>query len=110
VSIEEDKKVGKMHSTNYFDAFIEVADDCPVTAGEAPPQKEGRKTIANLQFEMLKDNPYKYTSDDVLFRIYAAKNNVADKDIDKEKNQVLFKGAALFSFLSVTKALWVGSP
>lgn len=96
MSIEEDKKVGKMHSTNYFDTFIEVADDCPVIAGEAPPQKEGRKTIANLQFEMLKDNPYKYTSDDVLFRIYAAKNNVADKDIDKEKTRFFSKGQPCF--------------
>jgi hypothetical protein len=85
-----------MHSINYFDTFIEVAEDCPVAAGEVPPQKEDRKTIADLQFEMLKDNPYKYTSDDVFFNIYAAKNNVSEEGFDKEKSKFFSKGQPCF--------------
>jgi hypothetical protein len=85
-----------MHSINYFDTFIEVAEDCPVDTGEVPPQKENRKTIADLQFEMLKDNPYKYTSDDVLFNIYAAKNNVSEEGFDKEKSEFFSKGQPCF--------------
>ena len=30
----------KRHTTNYADAFIEVAEDCPARAAEAPPPKE----------------------------------------------------------------------
>lgn len=55
-----------MHTTNYFDTFISVAEDCPATVGEVPPAKSPR-TAAQIQYEMLADNPHKYTSDDVLF-------------------------------------------
>jgi len=27
----------KTHSTNYFNTFIQVAEDCPAQRGEAPP-------------------------------------------------------------------------
>jgi hypothetical protein len=29
-----------MHTTNYLNTFIEVAEDCPVKAAEIPPVKE----------------------------------------------------------------------
>jgi len=65
-----------MKTTNYCDTFIEVAEDCLVTAAEIPPQKEGQKTAANIQYEMIRVSPYQYSSDDVLFQVYAIKNNV----------------------------------
>ena len=42
-----------MESTNYFNTFIEIAEDCPVNFGEIPPVKGDKKTVANLQYEML---------------------------------------------------------
>lgn len=54
------------HTTNYFDTFIEVADDCPVVSSEVPPAKDPR-TAAQITFEMLVDQPYMFTSDDVLY-------------------------------------------
>ncbi len=55
-----------MHTTNYFDTFISIAEDCPVTAGEVPPVK-APKSAAQIQYEMLAAHPYEYTSDDVLY-------------------------------------------
>lgn len=43
----------KLHSTNYYDTFIEIADDCPVTSGEIPPVKGHNKTVAYLQFDII---------------------------------------------------------
>lgn len=54
-----------MHTTNYTDTFIAVAPDCPATAAEAPPEREPA-TVARLQYEMLRDAPYRHTSDDVV--------------------------------------------
>jgi hypothetical protein len=56
-----------MHTTNYFDTFIQVAEDCPVQTGEEPPPRAGNPTVAGLQYKMIADAPYKYTSDDVIF-------------------------------------------
>lgn len=48
----------KTHTTNYFDTFIQVADDCPVMDGEVPPLKGKEKSIATIQFELIRGNPY----------------------------------------------------
>jgi len=45
----------KIHTTNYKDTFIEIADDCPSIIGVAPPIKGDSKTTANIQFEMVRD-------------------------------------------------------
>lgn len=55
-----------LHTTNYYDTFIEVAADCPVKKAEAPPVKEP-KSVAQIEYQMLAHHPYKYTSDDVLY-------------------------------------------
>ena len=85
-----------MKTTNYLNTFIEVAEDCPIIAGEIPPQKNNEKTVANIQFEMMSSNPYKYTSDDVIFSVFAIKNNVSKKDIDKEREKFFSKDNLVF--------------
>ena len=39
----------KVHTTNYIDTFIEVADDCPTDIGENPKSKGDKKTVAEMQ-------------------------------------------------------------
>lgn len=92
-----------MTTTNYFNTLIEVAEDCPINAAEIPPQKGDKKTIANLQFEMLKDNPYKYTSDDVIFSVFTAKNGIQKKNWDAEREKFFSKGQACFRCSPLTK-------
>jgi hypothetical protein len=40
----------KMNTTNYSSTFIEVAADCPVAVGTAPPEKEPR-SAAQIEYE-----------------------------------------------------------
>jgi hypothetical protein len=82
-----------MHTTNYQNAFIEVADDCPVTAAAIPPQKMADKTIANIQFEMMAEHPYQFTSDEVIFKGYAIKNQLTS-NLEQEREQFFSKGQA----------------
>ena len=84
-----------MKSTNYYNAFIEVADDCPITTAEIPPMKGDVKTVPLLQFEMIAHNPYTYTSDEVLFTIFALRNGLSPHDED-EKTRFFSKGQACF--------------
>jgi Family of unknown function (DUF6157) len=62
---------------NYFDTFIEVAEDCPAQNASAPKTKGEKKTIAVLQYEMIANHPYEYTQEDVLFETYADYNQIA---------------------------------
>lgn len=91
-----------MKTTNYYNTFIEVAEDCPVTTAEVPPLR-GEKTIANIEFELLVDNPYEFTSDDVLFHVHAAKHQLRTKEFDREREQFFSKGQACFRSSPLTK-------
>ncbi len=86
----------KTHSTNYENTFIEVADDCPVKMAEIPPVKDDAKTAANIQFEMVSKNRYKFTSDDVLFHVFAEKHNVSKKDLNAARTKFFSKGQPCF--------------
>lgn len=68
-----------MTSTNLPNTFISVADDCPVYVAEVPPARSP-KSIPQIEFEMLIDDPYKYTSDDVLYVANAERRGMARKD------------------------------
>ncbi len=81
-----------MHTTNYTNTFIKIAPDCPVTKGETPPVKGGNKTVANLQYEIIGGHPYEYTSDDVIFEVYAMKANIAKQNLKKEREKFFSKG------------------
>lgn len=90
------------HTTNYKDTFIEIAEDCPTTIGEIPPAKTV-KTVATIQFEIVHRNPYKYTSDDVLFQVFADKNDLTKGEYKKAREQFFSKGQPCFRASPLTK-------
>jgi len=92
-----------MHTTNYINTFIQIADDSPTSIAEIPPLKGENKTAANIQFEMIIDHPYKYTSDDVLFNVFAIKNNIPKSDLKEEREKFFSKGQACMRASALTK-------
>ena len=85
----------KIHTTNYQNTFIEIAEDCPVQKGEIPQLKKAGKTIANIQYEIIEGNPYKYTSDEIIFQCYMIKNKVKG-NLNKLKEEFFSKGQPCF--------------
>ena len=65
-----------MTTTNLPNTFIAVSDDCPVFIAEIPPAREP-KSIPQIEYEILADNPYKYTSDDVLYAANGERRGVS---------------------------------
>lgn len=97
----------KVHSTNYFDTFIEVAEDTKASSGTVPPSKEN-KTVAEMQYELVKKNPYKYTSDDVFFQVYADRNDLTKEEYKKAREQFFSKGQPCFRASPLTKTYGFG--
>lgn len=87
------------HTTNYYSTFLEVSEDCPIFESEIPKEKAGNKSVALLQFEMISHNPYKFTSDEVLFHIYAMRNDLPANESNREdffsKGQPCFRASPL---------------
>lgn len=93
----------KIHTTNYTNTFIVVAEDCPVSSGQTPPQKANAITAANAQFEMISQSPYKYTSDEVLFQVFADKNDLLPSQYQEAREQFFSKGQPCFRASPLTK-------
>ncbi|MBP6304180.1 MAG: hypothetical protein KBB37_14340 [Bacteroidia bacterium] len=93
----------KIHTTNYINTFIEIADDCPTEVGEMPPIKQEAKTVANIQFEMVSKNPYKFTSDDVLFQVFAIRKDLTKSEYKEAREQFFSKGQPCFRASPLTK-------
>lgn len=97
----------KIHSTNYFDTFIEVAEDTKADSGTKPPTKE-KKTVAEMQYEMIAKNPYKYTSDDVFFQVFADRNDLTKAEYKQAREQFFSKGQPCFRASPLTKTYGFG--
>ncbi len=93
-----------MHTTNYRNVFIEIAEDSTATQGEVPPLKGEKKSVANLQFEMLYGNPYQYNSDDVLFGVFAIRKGFDEEEIAEQKEIYFSKGQPCFRASPLTKS------
>ncbi|WP_392392021.1 DUF6157 family protein [Paenibacillus senegalensis] len=77
---------------NYYSTFIEVAEDCPVTAAEIPVSKKEKKTVPVLQYELIAHHPYVYTQEDVLFEVFARRNNIPEEQRPLEREKFFSKG------------------
>lgn len=92
-----------LHTTNYQNTMIMIADDSPSSAGEIPPVRGDKKSIANLQFELMHKAPYKYTSDDVLFEVYAIRNEITKAERKAARAQFFSKGQPCLRASPLTK-------
>lgn len=100
--------MSKTHTTNYFDTFIQVADDCPAVSGEIPKAKGNSKTVAEIQFEMIAKKPYAFTSDDVLFKVFAQRNDISSAEEEEAREKFFSKGQPCFRASPLTKRYGFG--
>ena len=94
----------QVHTTNYTNTLITVAEDCPVLTGTIPPaERAGKKTIAGLQYAMLCARPYQKTSDEVLFAVHAQRKAIPETERRHARKQFFSKGQACMRCSPLTK-------
>ncbi len=98
----------KVHTTNYFNTFIEVAEDTKVSCGSMPTAKV-TKTIARMQYELIAKNPYKFTSDDILFQVFADRNKLTKSAYKQAREQFFLKVQACLLGSTMPKSYGFGA-
>ncbi len=81
----------------YFQTLIAVAYDCPVGESEVPPNRRAKKTVANLHYELLSENPGTFTQEDVLFQSWLLRQEGIDtfgSEVDQLREQFFDKPQA----------------
>ena len=81
----------RMHTTNYFETFITVAPDNSASEAVEPPARP-TPSVAELTHRMIADHPYRFTSDDVIFTVWADRNGVAEADRESARETFFSKG------------------
>jgi Family of unknown function (DUF6157) len=97
----------KIHSTNYFNTFIEVAEDIKAEIGTIPPAKD-KKTVAEMQYSLVSKNPYKFTSDDIFFQVFADRNDLTKAEYKRAREEFFSKGQPCFRASPLTKTYGFG--
>ena len=98
----------KMHTTNYFDTFIQVAEDTKVNCGTKPPSRVKKPSIAELQYNLLVNNPYTFTSDDILFKVFAKRTNIPKEAYPKAREDFFSKSKACLRASPLAKTYGFG--
>lgn len=79
-------------STNYYNTLIEIAEDSPTPTSVVPNLT--KSTVASQQYELIADNPYTYTSDDVIFHRVAEKESIPADQVPSAQEAYFQKGRA----------------
>lgn len=61
-----------------------------------------------MQYDILAKHPYQFTSDDVLFQVYADRNDLTKADYQKERELFFSKGQPCFRASPLTKTCGFG--
>ena len=92
-----------MHTTNYINTFIAVAEDSPAESAVVPESKGDKKTVAQLQLEAITKAPYTLTSDDVLFGVHAERAGIPATAREAAREEFFSKGQPCFRASPLTK-------
>jgi hypothetical protein len=74
-------------SLNYIDTFIQVAKDCPVTSGVVPTMRGKKKQAHLIQYELISQNPYLYTQEDVLWETHVRHKELLESQVTPDQRR-----------------------
>lgn len=91
----------------YYDTFIAVAPDYGGATAKEPVPRGAKKTIAQLQYEMLIEAPFVHTQEDVLFKVWFDRQDfdeLADDEIEALRTDYFATGRACLRASPLTKS------
>src|SRR5699024_9649981 len=66
------------------------------------------RTIAAIEYDLISRHPYRFTSDDVLFRVHAERHTIRKSEYTSEREKLVSKGRVCLRTSPLTKIYGVG--
>ncbi len=73
---------------SYTNTFIQVAPDCPVSSGVAPIPRGLTETIPVIEYELLTENPYKFTQDELIFATHIRRQGISTAEASRRRSVI----------------------
>ncbi|TQR19410.1 DUF6157 family protein [Psychrobacillus vulpis] len=80
----------------YTNTFIIISEDSTATSAIVPVPKNDKPTIASIEHDLIFNNPYVYTQEDVQFQTYLTKKNIESNELEELRNEFFSKPKACF--------------
>jgi hypothetical protein len=81
---------------SYKNTLITISEDSKVTSAKVPAIKNRKPTIAYIEHDLINNNPYKFTQEDVQFKTYLIKNQMEAENAAELREQFFSKSKACF--------------
>ncbi|MET1180826.1 DUF6157 family protein [Peribacillus simplex] len=81
---------------SYKNTLITISEDSKVTSAKVPVIKNEKPTIAYIEHELINNNPYKFTQEDVQFKTYLIKNQIEEENAAELRERFFSKSKACF--------------
>ncbi len=97
---------------SYFNTFITVADDCPLSQSETPQSNRKPKPIHILEYALLMASPYHYDHYSLIFEVYLRRKELGPLASDEKVvlwNELFAKGHPCLRASSLTKRYGFGA-
>lgn len=70
---------------NYVNTFIAVAPDTSAKAGTVPPGPGDKKSIAQLEYELISGKPYTLTQEEVQFSVHVQRHSIPTTELKAKR-------------------------
>jgi hypothetical protein len=74
--------------SNPVNQFIEIAPDCDLKAAVVPQTKNGKPTIATIEYELLSGKPYGYTLEELKFATHLKHKQIPPAEVKARRPQL----------------------
>lgn len=69
--------------------FVEIAPDCALNEAVIPLNRNDKKTIATIEYELLSSKPYVYTLTELKFATYVQQKQISPIELKTQRKQLL---------------------
>ena len=81
---------------SYKNTLITISEDSKVTSAKVPVIKNEKPTVAYIEHDLINNNPYEFTQEDVQFKTYLIKNQIEAENAAELREQFFSKSKACF--------------
>ncbi|MGG3556497.1 DUF6157 family protein [Peribacillus frigoritolerans] len=81
---------------SYKNTLITISEDSKVSSAKVPVFRNEKPTIAYIEHDLINNNPYKFTQEDVQFKKYLIKNQMEAENAAELREQFFSKSKACF--------------
>lgn len=82
------------NSMVYYNTLILISDDCPAQESRVPISNRNKKTLAEIEYQLLNENPGFYTHDELQFEAYMNHREIPETNREEERKRFFAKKRA----------------